>query len=237
MHIAVCDDNFADRHQMERLLGRESDKENDSSRMFYVDSYGSPEVMLTHPKAYDLFFIDICRTNGLDTRQIVNSLKESGATAPFVLCCSDVNYREMDFPEDVLFLDKPVKLDELRAVIARAKKQKESVPDTIELRELMETIYANVSDVVYAKESGEDTMVHLTDGRDLRSIGKLWLFKRSLEDRHPEFIYSGSKMMVNCDHIVTVGFMGIAKTSDGLTIHLSPSAAKYIKENSGKDNE
>ncbi len=237
MHIAVCDDNFADRHQMERLLGRESDKEGDSSRMYYVDSYGSPEVMLSHPKAYDLFFIDICRTEGLDTMQIFTSLRESGATAPFVFCCSDVDYRTMGFPEDVLFIDKPIKLDELRAVIAEAKKQKEAVPDTIELRELMNTIYANVSDVVYAKESGDDTMVHLVDGRELRSIGKLWLFKRSLEDRHPEFIYSGSKMMINCNHIITVGFLGVATTSDGATVHLTPSAAKYVRELLGKDKD
>ena len=230
MHIAVCDDNFADRHQMERLLGRESDKEGDSARMYYVDAYGSPEVMLSHPKAYDLFFIDMCRTEGLSSASIIQALREKGATAPFVLCCSDVDYRKMNFPEDVLFLDKPIKVDELRAVIAEAKKQKDSLPDQIELRDVLETIYANVSDVICARESGSDTMVRLSDGRELRSIGKLWLFKRSLEDRHPEFIYSGAKMMINCDHIITVNILGAATVSDGSVIPLSFSAAKYARE-------
>jgi len=40
---------------MERLLGRESDRQEDTSDMFIVDSYGNPEVMLSHPLAYDLF--------------------------------------------------------------------------------------------------------------------------------------------------------------------------------------
>ena len=230
MHIAVCDDNFADRHQMERLLGRESDKEGDSSRMYYVDSYGSPETMLAHPKAYDLFFIDVCRTEGLSSLGIVTSLINKGATAPFVLCISNLNYRKMAFPENTLFLDKPIKVAELRAVIEEAKKLKQQAPDTIELRKITETIYANVSDVIYAYEKDEKTYVILRDGQKLESVGKLWLFKRALEEKHPEFIYANKKTLINCYCVKGLSRLGLAVTDTGKKIFLTRQAKEQMKE-------
>ena len=42
MHIAVFDDNIADRKQTERLLKRQSDRyQNEGKEHFYIDSYGN----------------------------------------------------------------------------------------------------------------------------------------------------------------------------------------------------
>ena len=38
MHIAVCDDNVADRKQTERLLQRASDRHASTTGVFYIDS-------------------------------------------------------------------------------------------------------------------------------------------------------------------------------------------------------
>ncbi len=38
MHLAICDDHMADRKQMERLLGRESDRRMNTTGVLYVDS-------------------------------------------------------------------------------------------------------------------------------------------------------------------------------------------------------
>ena len=59
MHIAICDDNIADRKQSERLLSRESDKRIHTTGNLYVDSYGNVEALLKSPQRYDLFFIDM----------------------------------------------------------------------------------------------------------------------------------------------------------------------------------
>ena len=37
MHIAICDDNIADRKQLERLLDRESDRRKGTSGVFFYD--------------------------------------------------------------------------------------------------------------------------------------------------------------------------------------------------------
>ena len=53
MHLAICDDHMADRKQMERLLGRESDRRLNTTGVLYVDSFGSKESILTTPMIYD----------------------------------------------------------------------------------------------------------------------------------------------------------------------------------------
>ena len=59
MHLAICDDHMADRKQMERLLGRESDRRLNTTGVLYVDSFGSKESILTTPMIYDAIFMDM----------------------------------------------------------------------------------------------------------------------------------------------------------------------------------
>ena len=101
MHIAICDDNVADRKQLERLLKRESDKRAQNSGILYVDSYGHPESLLTKSMQYDAFFIDICKTEGLTGIDVVTSLTGLGNAAPIILCSSLINYREYQLPEQI----------------------------------------------------------------------------------------------------------------------------------------
>ena len=64
MHIAVCDDNIADRKQMERLLGRASDRRLHTTGVLYIDSYGNVEAALRPPMLYDAFFLAIANSPG-----------------------------------------------------------------------------------------------------------------------------------------------------------------------------
>ena len=237
MHIAVCDDNLADRHQTERLLGRESDKQADTSDMFIVDSYGNPEVMLSHPMAYDLFFIDICQTEGLDAITVVKELLEKGANAPIVMCCSDINYRDSkELPENTLYIDKPLKVSELHDIIEQAKAIKAALPDRVELRKLMDTVYVDVADVIYAREKKEKTYVMLSSGEELVSSEPIWLFRRSLGDRHPEFVFASPRVIINTNHIKSWGAMGTAVMSDGKKFMVARVSRDHIKEINGESN-
>ena len=237
MHIALCDDNLADRHQMERLLKRESDKQTDTSDMFIVDSYGNPEVMLSHPKAYDLFFIDICLTEGMDAVKVVAELMEKGANAPIVMCCSEIDYKKSkDLPGNTLFLDKPIKVAELHEIIEQAKVIKSEMPDKVELRKLMDTVYADISDVIYACEKKGVTHVMLANGEELMSQEPIWLFRRSLGDRHPEFVFASPMNMININHIKSWGAMGTVIMEDGKKFHVARVSRDHIKEITGDSN-
>ena len=62
MHIAIVEDNIADRHQTERLLGREVDRRRTAEEGYYVDSFGSADAVLPCPTTYDIFFLDMQHT-------------------------------------------------------------------------------------------------------------------------------------------------------------------------------
>ena len=103
MHIAICDDNIADRKQLERLLKRESDKRAAVSGILYTDSFGNAEALLANPMQYDAFYIDVCQTEGVSGSDIVSALTAKGVNAPIVMCCSHINYREYTLPSNVIF--------------------------------------------------------------------------------------------------------------------------------------
>ena len=54
MHVAVCDDNVADRRHIERLLSRESDKRAGTPNILYIDSYGDKDHFLINPLKYNI---------------------------------------------------------------------------------------------------------------------------------------------------------------------------------------
>jgi len=237
MHIAVCDDNLADRHQMERLLGRESDKQKDTSELLVVDSFGNPEKMLAHPKAYDLVFIDICNTEGMDAVKVANELLEKGVHAPIVMCVSSIDYRQSEgLPENTLFLDKPIKVAELHDMIEKAKVVKNEMPDQIELRKVMDTVYVNVDDIIYAREKSEKTHVILTTGEELTSHEPLWLFKRSLGSKHPEFIFATPMVLVNAKRIQGWGPLSTVIMEGGKRFHVARQSKDEIKKYTGESN-
>lgn len=85
MHIAVCNDNVADRKQLERLLARESDKRLSTSGNLYVDSYGHPDSLLKNPMQFDAFFIDMELTPDISDSSVLQCLIKAGCSAPVIL--------------------------------------------------------------------------------------------------------------------------------------------------------
>ena len=104
MHLAICDDHMADRKQMERLLGRESDRRLNTTGVLYVDSFGSKESILVTPMIYDAIFMDMTE-DGCDAMELSHMLRADGTDVPIVFCCDKVDYRKSkNLPDNALFL-------------------------------------------------------------------------------------------------------------------------------------
>ena len=117
MHLAICDDHMADRKQMERLLGRESDRRLNTTGVLYVDSFGSKESILVTPMIYDAIFMDMTE-DGCDAIELSHMLRADGTDVPIVFCCDKVDYRKSkNLPDNALFLDKPIVVSELTETI------------------------------------------------------------------------------------------------------------------------
>lgn len=227
MHIAICDDNIADRHQLERLLKRESDLRSATSGVLYTDSFGHPKSLMHSPMQYDIFYIDICHTEGISGVSVVEQLMSAGVHAPIVMCCSEIDYRKQNLPAKILFLDKPIHNTELSASIDHALLLKSDAPSMIELRADKETLYVTEDEIVYAVEESRHVTVSLTMDRKVVTNTTAENLLAQIE-KHPVFFSPTPKVIVNARYMDKLGFFKLTM-KDGTTFRVHRSCMNYAK--------
>ena len=226
MHIAVCDDNVADRKQTERLLDRESVKRIPTTGNLYVDSYGHVESLISAPQKYDLFFIDMTDLppHGME---VAIQLREMGVTAPIVMMVSTINYRNyVQVPEDIWFLDKPVKKAELSDIIDKGLERFSQKKPTIELRDETKAYYVLPDQLVYATPDAHIMRVKLSDGSLINQLGTLEDLCRALENFDCFYILN-RKYVININHVLYVK-KRILTMSDGTKLKAGLTEGKSI---------
>ena len=204
MHIAICDDNVADRKQLERLLGRESDKRMAVSGVFYTDSFGVGSQLFPKRMSYDLFFIDMVEDtmSGLD---FAIRLCNEGITMPIVLCSSNIDYeaksKELErLPDNILFIKKPILKAELSDVLDKAVLIEQNKEKTIEIRHNTDTYYVKEDELVYIEQDGRYMKVHLKDGKEVSVLDSIFNFYESMSD-FTHFATISSKILVNATYV------------------------------------
>ncbi len=165
LHIALCDSEPGDRRQMERLLGRESDKRLNTTGGFYTDTFGSASAIINAPLVYDVYFLDATDAAG-DSYTIAQAIRAKGILSPIVFCISTIDYRKSgELLPNSVFLDKPIKVADLALVLDEVITQKvENYIPTIELRNSFETFYVEEKNVLYFTGNGYSMEVHMVDG-------------------------------------------------------------------------
>lgn len=227
MHVAVCDDNIADRKQTERLLGRESDQRAKVTEGLYIDSYGNETALLSTPMLYDIFYIDMCKTEGITGVDVALKLCALGVRVPIYMCCSEIDYRQFDLPENVRFLEKPIKKDDLSVSLDHAYKVKKSAAPLIELREEKETLYVTETDILYAMQEGRHMTVILKDGRRVRiatttdNLFDQW-------SHFDTFLAPNLKTIVNGRYMAKIVFLQV-HMRDGSKFPLNAGCRGYAK--------
>lgn len=217
MHIAICDDNIADRKQLERLLDRESDRRKNTSGVFFCDSYGNSEHLSRNPMPYELFFLDMTSEEP-DGLSFAIELRRLGVTAPIALCSSSINYQdalkklpEQERPADLLFIDKPIKVAELTAIIDEALHLGSNRASTIELRSDRTTVYAYEDDIVYVTSKNAYLTVHLTDGRDITMLDTVSNFYSMIKN-YKHLVLVSERTIINAAHVLKMS--GLKVTMD-----------------------
>ncbi len=200
MRIAICDDNVADRKQLERLLSRESIKRADTDGILFVDSFGNYQALLNCPQSYDCYFVDICDSPEFSGEMLIQILAQRGIQSPVIFMCSKIDYRTQNLPESVLFLNKPIKVAELSTridICIEALKHKEPL---IELRLEQETLYVREAEILYAEERKKMLHVHLTENRVAECKISNANFFAEIE-QFESFLEPGDKLTINARHI------------------------------------
>ncbi len=231
MHIAICDDNVADRKQLERLLKRESEKRKSTTGLIYTDSFGNSTILSKNHMQYDLFFIDMT-TEKPDGLTFALELIKSGVSVPIVLCSSKINYPEQmnplnPCPSNIMHLKKPIKTAELSDTLDRAQVLCEKRVPAIELRSETETYYVTEDDIVYALTEGRYVHVYLKDGRKVILLTNMFNF-------YDEIYMFNHFVLINDHALFNIAYMQkyspfAVMLKDGTKIKSTPFAVKYIK--------
>lgn len=221
MHVAICDDNIADRKQLERLLQRESDSRINSTGVLYIDSFGNDAALLSAVMTYDVYFIDVVseEKNGLE---VAWELRKSGVVSPIVLCSSTIRYSSFqNQPDHIYHLEKPFKVAELTEKINIALGLKDSKEHTIEIRCDSTTSYVSPENIVYAMPQNHLTLICLKDGTKLPMLGTLNEFFYLVES-DKKFIFSRKNLVVNIDYISALSLTRLKLiTGEQFRIHFS----------------
>ena len=233
LHIAVCDDNIADRKQLERLLKRESDARAQKTGVFYIDSYGNANAVMKSPMLYDAFFIDMV-SGDTDGICLTNNLINAGVTAPIILCISSINYREnihidpeKDF-HNIFYLDKPLKKAELSDILDMCVESKSHNVTTIELRGENKTLYVTEDDIVSATTMGRYIHIFLKDGDKIEILSSLENFCSQLNS-FTHYAALSHKTIINISYIKRATPFKITLT-DGTEHRTTPVYYATIKK-------
>lgn len=229
MHIAICDDNIADRKHLERLLGRESDKRVGTPNLLYVDSFGDRKALLRNtPGMYDLFFIDLVETPTL-AEETLQLLLEAGAQAPIIMCSSKVDYTLItDLPANILHISKPYKVDALIDILDKAQTTKDNKVPMLEMRSTEGTRYVTRDSIFYAYPENENIHVTLTNGETFDITGQPFEFYENFKPYY-EFCSFHQTILINMKYIQKRGLLSVTM-NDGKTFSLSISDRIYLCE-------
>ncbi|MCR4616821.1 MAG: hypothetical protein K5669_01400 [Lachnospiraceae bacterium] len=232
MHIAICDDNIAERKQSERLLKREADKLISSGEPMYIDSYGNAEALLRTPMQYDAFIIDIRNTEGLNSAMVLSSLRKKGVTSPICVIYprEDKNFFDKSdtvYPPETLFLGKPLRPEELHESILKFKRISLDTVPSIELRGEYETNYVSESEIIFARTEGPKARVTLADGRELIINSDAYTLFEEITKEHNMFVMPTINILINIDYIDHIR-LGRIHLTNGKSFRCDRSVLRYI---------
>lgn len=213
-YIAICDNNIADRKQLERLLEREKDKRlSENYDVLYIDSFGSEEALMATPVKYDIFFIDITEgaTNGME---IAKKLRLRGITAPIVLCESTINYTSyVNAPEDIIYIEKPINKGQVSHLVDVALEWVQRKTPLIEVRCQKDTRFIRYDELVRATPLDKFlTRLCLCDGEYVDMSDSIGSLSKQCEI-YGCFIKCG-RDLVNIYHIVSAVDNGFRLTNN-----------------------
>lgn len=232
MHIALLDENVADRKQLERLLGREADKRKDENGIHYVDSFGEGQSLFPKRMSYDLFFLDGSDSK-LGAYNFAIELCNGGVTAPIVLCSAIEGYEtsirdKYTVPSNILFLKKPVLKADLSNILDRAEIIFSKLEPTIELRYLKDTMYVRPYDIICVRLDHGQLFVSLNSDETVEVTDSISSLTGSLAT-YDYFIQVSKNLIINAKYIEKLNMLSV-RLKNGFEAKISPLGRSEIKK-------
>lgn len=231
MHIAICDDNVADRKHLERLLSRESDKRAGTPNILYVDSYGEKMHFLANPLKYNLIFMDMSSEPGI-VEFIIEHLNAMGYHAPLVLYSDKIDYTRIpNLPDYVVHAKKPYIPDPLPGFLALGDADVSGHVVTVAVH--TNTILSHVPKytIQYALAENNACRLYLTDGTTIDVDEKIDELRQIFEP-YEEFARVNKNSIANFKYvsIITPTALVMQDSKELKTSFLRYHEYKWLKQ-------
>jgi DNA-binding LytR/AlgR family response regulator len=237
VHVAICDDNVADRKHIERLLSRESDKRAGTPNILYIDSYGDKDKFLVNPLKYNIVFMDMCSRPGL-VEEILGKLEEMKFDAPLVLYSSKIDYTKItNLPSYVVHEKKPYIPDPLPELLKLGDFNVTGIIETVKLHVGGNEKDIPKDDIMYAEpsDSGNGTKITFHSGQTMTIDDSLGDLNYDLEP-YEEFVRVNKKAIANFKQVTSVMFTSVLM-QDYKQFGISPLRYKEFKNHKLKIDE
>lgn len=231
MHIAVLDDDVASRNQMSRLLTRISDSnKKEGLEGYYIDLYGNYEPLSSKLAMYDAIFIDMTESDKKG-HELAEEILSSGVHAKVILCISKIDYRNVissDYSTSFLYMDKPIKSEELPPILNICEELRASKEPLIEIRTKDKTLYVKYDEFLYAKAlvAGKTTIV-LSGREDTIYYKDIALVRRDIT-QYPFMLPINNDTIISTYHIKKVNTFSV-EMDDGTSFKISMKVSKMLK--------
>ena len=218
MHIAICDDNVADRKHLERLLSRESDKRAGTPNILYVDSYGEKMHFLANPLKYNLIFMDMSSEPGI-VEFIIEHLNAMGYHAPLVLYSDKIDYTQIpNLPDYVVHAKKPYIPDPLPEFLALGDANVTGHVVTVAVHTNSIINHVPKYTIMYAFEDNNTCSLYLTDGTSIAVDEKIHELRQIFEP-FEEFTRVNQNAIANFKYVTAV-IPAILEMQDGRELRI-----------------
>ena len=160
-------------------------------------------------------------------------LVKAGVTSPIILLSSSIDYKkqyeESDFSaENIYFMNKPIKVAEITAMVDEIKKAQGDPIKTLELRGKDGTCYAKGDDIVCVVKQGPELIIYMADNTEVRIISDIYNFYDQCEI-FPQICPISEKALINVNHIVKHSMFSVSMDND-MTFKISFIYRGAIKE-------
>lgn len=230
MHVAICDDNVADRKHLERLLSRESDKRAGTPNILYIESFGNKYQFLRNPLKYNIVFMDMTSTPTL-TLEIIEELTRIGFKAPIVLFSSVVDYKLIEnLPDNIIHCNKPYTKEPLEDLLKLGDKHVEGHIEAITVHYNGNPIRIPKDEILYCNKSHGSNYfeITLTTG-EVRIVDEQALDLQLLVERYYEFVRITKKVIINVKFITMLTPLSVMM-QDHKIYRYSPLRYRGLKE-------
>lgn len=130
--------------------------------------------------------------------------------------------------KQILYLQKPIKVNELDEMLDHAQSLKAETVPTIELRGEKDTLYAHEDEILYAIKNGNYLHVVLSEGRSLDLLSTLPNFYSQLA-MFSHFVIISEHCFVNAAYIEKLSLLRL-KMKDGQCFNVSPLELARVKK-------